>query len=147
MRIYMTEPDRIYVSTMNKKTIERIDRDKFLGLNLSDCTRSDLYLFAMAYGQDDPSELIGKKEGLTLEKSISDRLIAIQYALYIYNNNLIKDENLQLITDKNKVFELCCKCANTGFAIIESFLSRKEEDVIQDLFIELDKLYENNVEK
>lgn len=142
----MNEPDRIYVSSNNKKTIDNIDHNKFLGLNLSECTRSDLFLFAMSYGQDNPSELNGKKEGLTLEKSITDRLYAIQYALYISSNNLKENDDLQSITDKTKVFDLSSRCANTGFAIIDSFLSRHEEEVIQDMLIELDELYKDNVE-
>lgn len=138
-------PDRLNYSTKANQLIEKIDEINYMGLGIKSITRSDLFLFAMSLGVESESPTEVKTPytgGLILEKSINGKTKSSMYAQFIF---MLKDpENeLDAIADKGKVFKTAEQYANTGFEFIADYLdNKKSEDLVWDLFLELDKQYE-----
>lgn len=79
---------------------------------------------------------------MILEKSIDSKTQASMYAQFI---SLLSDPDNELdsIADKSQVYKMAEQYANTGFEIIaDYFENKKQEDLLWDLFIELDTQYE-----
>jgi hypothetical protein len=138
-------PDRLNYSTKAKQLIEKIDEENYLGLGNKGITRSELFLFAMSLGVESESPTEVKNPytgGLVLDKSIDGKTQASMYAQFI---SLLKDpENeLDTIAKKSEVYKMAEQYANTGFEYIADYLAKKKpEDLVWDLFLELDKQYE-----
>lgn len=135
------EPSVLNISGDAKKIIERIDKEKFLGLNNSETSRTDLFLFAMALGLETGIQMpLTNKESLTR----SSYLIKEQALLYSAFINKIEDKNdIEECTNKNKVFEMAEKYANTGFDLIKTMMDTKPEQTnMLEMIVELDEKYE-----
>lgn len=133
-------PDRINITQSAKKTIEKIDESNYLGLGKQSISRSELFLFAMALGVDTSPTKLDNVNGLILEKSFGGQMQALLYALFI--DKKTNEGTLDLITDKELVYNLAQEYANTGFDILDDYIQKKkDEDLIWDLIDELDKQY------
>ena len=54
------------ISKDAKEIIDKIDKERFLGLNNPETSRTDLFLFAMALGLETDTKIpLSNKEGLT----------------------------------------------------------------------------------
>jgi hypothetical protein len=139
-------PDRLEYSVKANKLIEKLDEENYMGLGTKSITRSALFLFAMTLGVESksPTELKNKYSGgLVLDKSIDGKTQALMYAEYI--SSLKDPENeLDAIANKADVYKMAEQYANTGFEIIaDYFENKKAEELVWDLFLELDKQYED----
>lgn len=138
-------PDRLNYSTKAKLLLEKIDEVNYMGLGLKGITRSELFLFAMSLGVESKTktEVVNPYTGgLVLDKSIDSRTQASMYSLFI---SLLNDPNNELdtISDKSQVYKMAEQYANTGFQIIaDYFNNKKPDDLVWDLFLELDSQYE-----
>jgi len=142
-------PDRLNYSTKAKQLIERIDEENYLGLGNKGITRSELFLFAMSLGIESKSQTEVKNPyagGLILEKSIDSKTRSLMYSQFILS--LIDPENeLDIISDKAQVYKMAEQYANTGFEIIDDYMdNNKPEDLVWDLFLELDEQYEKMIQ-
>ena len=138
-------PDRLNYSTKAKRLLEKVDEENYLGLGLKGITRSELFLFAMSLGVETKTktDIVNPYAGgLILEKSIDSKTKALMYAQYIVS---LKDPDNELdsIGEKSHVYKTAEQYANTGFEIIaDYFNTKKPEDLVWDLFLELDTQYE-----
>lgn len=138
------KPDRLNCSRRAKELIDRIDESNFMLLGRS-ITRSELFSFALSLGIETgimtPIDNI-YQGGLILEKSIDIRTKTLIYSQFIYSFKDI-DENLDSITNKSLVFNMAEQYANTGFSIIADYFDNsKEQDLMLELFVELDEKFE-----
>ncbi len=138
-------PDRLYISTKSKELIDKLDESNYFGLGKSTINRSELFLFAMALGIELDIETQFTNPypgGLILEKSIDNKTIAIMYSECI-NTLSDPDNELDLITDKGRLYKLAEHLANTGFEVIDDYVkTKKPTELLLDLLIELDEQYE-----
>jgi hypothetical protein len=138
-------PDRLNYSTKAKQLLEKIDEANYMGLGLKSTSRSELFVFAMALGVESKTrtEVVNPYTGgLVLDKSIDSKTRALMYSQFI---SLLKDPDNELdaITDKGHVYKMAEQYANTGFKILADYFDRKKpEDLVWDLFLELDSQYE-----
>lgn len=145
MQMASKSPDRINISKRARDLIAHIDKTHYFGLHDSVTSRSELFSFAMAIGVETvPTKLENVYSGgLVLEKSIESKTKALMYALFI--NNLDSD-NLDKITQKDAVYTMAQEYANTGFEIIEDYMTKKKDiDLIWDIIEELDKQYDKSL--
>ena len=137
-------PDRLNYSTNAKKTLEKIDEINYMGLGKV-ITRSELFLFAMSLGIeiDVKTEVVNPYSGgLILEKSIDSKTTAAMYSQFISQLKEL-DCELDSITDKGQVYNMAEQYANTGFEILADYFdNKKPEDLMWDMFLELDKQYD-----
>lgn len=143
-------PDRLNYSTQAKQLIEKIDEIDYMGLGTKSITRSELFLFAMSLGVESKTKtkiVNAYTGGLVLDKSIDNRTKASMYSLFI---SLLEDPSNELdkTTDKTEIYKMAEQYANTGFEIIEDYYdNKKDEDLLWDLFLELDSQYEDIKQK
>lgn len=131
------------VSGDAKRTIEKIDSAKLLNLDNKNCSRMELFLFALA---------LGVESGIETELSKTDTLVRAEYLntkneAYLYSvfiSELPDGGNLDNINDIGKVFGKAQRYANTGFKILEGMMEKAENVVQLELLQELDELYEKN---
>jgi len=99
----------------------------------------------MAIGSDTiPTKLENTYPGgLVLEKSIDSHTKALMYALFINN---LKNLDIDEISKKDAVYHMAQEFANTGFEVIEDYMSKKKDkDLLWYLLDELDAQYQNEV--
>lgn len=128
------------ISKDAKEIIDKIDKERFLGLNNPETSRTDLFLFAMALGLETDTKIpLSNKEGLTRTSYlIKDE--ALLYSVFI--DKMVDKNNLEECTEKNKVFELAEEYANTGFDLIKNMMDTKSEQInMLEMIEELDNKY------
>ncbi len=132
-------PDRIYVSKRVRLMLDDMKESNYFGLSDHRVTRSELFLFAIALGMDVPKSKLESKESLVLENAIGAQTKASMYALFI---DSAECDNIDSVADKGKVYSLAEEYANTGFSILEDYISRcKDEALIWTLIQEMDEQY------
>jgi hypothetical protein len=139
-------PDRLSTTKKAKLIIDKIDQKKYLGLESSSTTRSELFSFAMSLGIESVRTKLDNINpgGLVLDPSIDSRTKSIIYAFYIYN--LSSNSNLDEVTNKENVYNMAQEYANTGFENLDDYiLTKKDSDLIWDLLGELDNQFDINV--
>lgn len=123
-----------------KQTIERIDSTKLLNLDNKNCTRMELFLFALALGLESGIETeLNKTETLVRGEYINTRNEAFLYSVYLAE--LVSDKELETIEDIGKVYGKAQRYANTGFKLINDMFEKSEEVVRLELLKELDDMY------
>lgn len=137
-------PDRLYNSTEANKIIAEIDNNNLLGLNKSNVTRAKLFMFAMSLGIETnivtPLKNI-YQGGFIRSESIDPQANALLHAFYLstFSNPY---EEIDMITNKQNAFKLAEEYANTGFKIMEDYLTQNEEHLILSLLEEIQEGYE-----
>ena len=138
-------PDRLNCSNNAFQLLEKIDNANYMGLDKGMITRSEVFLFAMSLGVESKTknEITSTHQGgLILEKSIDSKTRASIYSQYIISLKEPSNE-LDEILKKDKVFKLAEQYANAGFEMIAYYFENKEpEELVIDLFLELDSQYE-----
>lgn len=137
-------PDRLYVSTKAKELVDRLDELDYFGLGKVTINRSELFLFAMALGAEVGMEtqvVNPYTGGFVLDKSIDSKTQAVMCAQYLASFS-DPEKELDNIMDKGRVYKMAEQYANTGFKIIEDYIeNKKANDLVIDLFLELDDQY------
>lgn len=138
-------PDRIYLSRHAAEVVARLREANYMELNEGAANRSEIFLFAMAFGAGSvPTKLDGLNEGgWVLEKSIESQTRALMYALFI---SKLEGGELDEIMDKGRVYAMAQEYANTGFEVLENFLdTKKDGEAVWDILADLDRLYTENL--
>ncbi len=131
----MSEQDRLYV---DKEKIEFIRGINKTHDYLKFENQKDLFMYAMALGINCPSNFTSKKEGLFLEKDMNYEDMAILYSVALNEVQQIEE-----LTDKEKVYTIVQNMANTGFSFIEKHIENNSfENLTMKLLLELDEKYE-----
>ncbi len=125
-----------------KKTIERIDSSQLLSLDTKNCSRMELFLFAMALGIECGIESdLTKTETLVRGEYINTKNEAYLYSTYI--GDMDNTDDLDVLNNVGKVYSKAQKYANTGFKLINGYFEKAEEVVRLELLKELDEAYKN----
>lgn len=120
--------------------VEIIDETKYLGLNLPDTSRLDLYLYAMALGKGYGSKL-SKKDSFVRSEYLKTKLEALPLIVSL-TLGVCEDENLDDCLDKNNIYNNADECANSGFKIIKDMIENTSgENIELRLTAELDEIY------
>lgn len=129
-----------------KKTIERIDSSQLLSLDTKNCSRMELFLFAMALGIECGIESdLTKTETLVRGEYINTKNEAYLYSTYI--GDMDNTDDLDVLNNVGKVYSKAQKYANTGFKLINGYFEKAEEVVRLELLKELDEAYKNIEDK
>jgi len=131
--------DRLSIDNrVNDKVIPMIDEMKFLGLDKSNSERIELFIFAMALGVKEKKRTpLKSQHGFILEKSIRSMDGAMSNIVSLLVDEVRKSKEEDHIDDKDYAFRVAEEYANTGFSIIESWLtSKKDEETMQYSLIE-----------
>lgn len=129
------------ISVKNKNGILKdIDRQNYF--QLGSVTRTQLYNFALALGyhRGYPSDLDGGKESFIREEYVKDSNQRFYYSAIYFAVN--EKNGIEDITDREKVFPLMDKYANTGFSIISDYMSKYADNALAlKLIAEMDEMY------
>lgn len=108
------------------------------------CTRMELFLFAMSLGIDSGIETnLMKTDTLVRGEYINTKHEAYLYSTFIYE---ISDEGeLDNISDINQVYGKAQRYANTGFKLIDDMLEKSESIVQLELLQELNDMYDKYI--
>ena len=138
--------DRLYVEKEVKENlIPKLDDKKIFNLDKTHIERIELFLYAMSLGLKE-NELCEVKhsDGLIREASIQPEQMSLITSLLACK--LIKENEIDAITDKEKIYSLAQNYANKGFLIIkgyvEDYSKEREEELIWSLLSDLDDKYE-----
>lgn len=136
------DPSTLYVTKEAKKLIDKIDENGFLGLNISNTNRTELFIFASALGLEvDMQTKLDIKDSLIRSSYLETKDEALFYSSFI--NNIKDEENLEECVSKNQVFSQIEKYANTGFNLLKGMMeSKNEEAAIFERIKILDEKYE-----
>jgi hypothetical protein len=127
------EPDRIYIDVKVRDILEKMKKHNYLDFD----NNKDIFLYAMALGSDLPTQISGKKDGFFLNKDLN-----VENEAMIYSTVLSELENIEDVTNKNMVYDVVQRMANTGFKIIEESLGNGSiENIEKRLLAELDEKY------
>ena len=131
------------ISVKNKNGILRkIDGEHYFGLGLDDCSRLDLYSFMVALGVANgyPSDFDGAKDSLVREEYVLNNNVRYAFsAIFFYDNK----DKVEEITDKDKVFALADKYANTGFSVMTDYINEcSQNHLAMKLLADMDNMYE-----
>ncbi|MGN8633065.1 hypothetical protein ACTNEW_16165 [Blautia sp. HCP3S3_G3] len=123
-----------------KKTIEKIDSSHLLSLDTKNCSRMDLFLFAMALGIESGIETdLSKPETLVRGEYINTKNEAFLYSTFI--GDMEDTNDLDQLNDVGNIYSKAQKYANTGFKLIDDYFEKAEEIVRLELLQELDDAY------
>lgn len=132
------------ISSKNKKGIlNDIDKQNYFCL-ASPTSRLDLYNFMLALGYNNglPTELESAKESLIREEYVNNQRF-IYSAVYFTAHESGCIENIEEITNVDKIFLLMDKYANTGFSVITDYMRDLGEMALAyKLIPEMDEMYE-----
>lgn len=125
-----------------KLIIEKIDDSKLLNLDNKNCTRMELFLFALSLGVESGIETdLTKTETLVRTEYINTKSEAFIYSTFIAD--LAFEEELEKIDDTKQVYGKSQRYANTGFKLINEMFEKPESVIQLELLRELDEIYES----
>ncbi len=131
------------ISSKNKNGIlQKLDDDRYFGLNINNCSRLDLFSFMVALGFEGgyPSEFDGSKESLVREEYAKTNNICYAFSALYFNDN---KEKVEEITDRDKVFALADRYANTGFSVMSDYINEYSPYALaMKLIADMDNMYE-----
>ncbi len=125
--------------------IENIEKTKYFQLQKGAATRTDLYCFAIAL-----SEMEGK-EPAPIQNAVTS-FVRTEYLTNcepflscLYYDKVLKDnpDAIDDICNRDEVYNLAEKCANTGFGILKEWTEQLDEEALfYKLLSYMDKKYE-----
>lgn len=131
------------ISSKNKNGIlQKLDDDRYFGLNINNCSRLDLFSFMVALGFESgyPSEFDGSKESLVREEYAKTNNICYAFSALYFNDN---KEKVEEITDRDRVFALADRYANTGFSVMSDYINEYSPYALaMKLIADMDNMYE-----
>lgn len=127
--------------------IEDIEKKKYFQLHKNAATRTDLYCFAIALGEMEGKEPIPiQNVGAAKSFVRTEFLTNVEPLLScLYYEKVLKEkpENIDDICNRDDVYNLAEKCANTGFGILKEWTEHiDEETLLYKLIGYMDKRYE-----
>lgn len=132
--------------TYNNGFIEDIEKRKYFQLHKNAASRTDLYCFAIAL-----SEMEGKEPTSIQNVGAAESFVRTEYLTNVepllsclYYDKELKDkpENIDDLCNRDEVYNLAEKCANTGFGILKEWAEQiDEETLFYKLISYMDKRY------
>lgn len=123
-----------------KKTIEKIDSSHLLSLDTKNCSRMELFLFAMALGVESGIETdLSKSDTLVRGEYINTKNEAFLYSTFI--GDMDDTDDLDQLNNLGNIYFKAQRYANTGFKLIDNYFEKAEEIVRLELLQELDDAY------
>ena len=114
--------------------IETIEKTKYFQLHKNAATRTDLYCFAIAL-----CEMEGKEPTPISTVGASKTIVRTEFLTNVepllsclYYDKELKDnpDRIDDICNRDEVYNLAEKCANTGFGILKEYTEKLEEDTL-----------------
>ncbi len=131
------------ISSKNKNGIlQKLDDERYFCLHQSACSRLDLFSFMVALGFESgyASDFTGSQESLVREEYAKTNNICYAFSALYFNEN---KEKVEEIADKDKVFSLADKYANTGFSVMSDFMKDFSSHALaMKLLTDIDKMYD-----
>lgn len=129
------------ISEDAKRIKDRIESTKFLNLDNKNCSRLDLFLFALALGVESGTETeLVKADSFVRGEYLHTKEEAFLYSIFI--SDLDAEMDLEKVNDLNLVYNKAQRYANTGFKLIEGYFEKPENVVQLQLLQELNEEYE-----
>lgn len=131
--------------------IKEIENTKYFQLQKNPTTRTDLYCFAIALcameGKDPtPIQSVGPATTLVRTEFLTNCepiLSSVFFEQYLKNN----PDKIDDICNRDEVYNLAEKCANTGFGILKEYIeSMDEETLFYKLIQYMDNKYNEIIE-
>lgn len=126
--------------------IDDIEKRKYFQLHKNAASRTDLYCFAIALGEMEGKEPTSIQNG-------SSTFVRTEYLTNVepllsslYFDKKLKDklDNIDEICNRDEVYNLAEKCANTGFGILKEWTEHLDEETLfYKLISYMDKEYDN----
>lgn len=132
--------------------IEDIENRKYFQLHKNAATRTDLYCFAIALCEMEGKEptaisTVGASKSIVRTEFLTnvEPLLSCLYYDKVLKNN---PEAIDSICDRDEVYNLAEKCANTGFGILKDWTEHiDEETLFYKLIGYMDKKYEEIIDE
>lgn len=127
--------------------IEAIEKSKYFQLNKNAASRTDLYCFAIALCEMDgkdptPISTVGASKSIVRTEFLTNVEPLLSC---LYYDKELKDEpdRIDDICNRDEVYNLAEKCANTGFGILKEYSEHLDEETLfYKLISYMDKRYE-----
>ena len=127
--------------------IEDIEKTKYFQLHKNAASRTDLYCFAIALAEmegKEPSPISSVGAGKSIVRT--EFLTNVEPLLScLFYDKVLKDhpEEIDEICNRDEVYNLAEKCANTGFGILKDWTEHLDEETwFYKLIGYMDKTYE-----
>ena len=127
--------------------IEDIEKSKYFQLNKNATTRTDLYCFAIAL-----CEMEGKEPTSIQTVGNTNTFVRTEFLANVepffsclYYDKVLKDkpEDIDELCNKDEVYNLAEKCANTGFGVLKDWIENMDDETLfYKLLSYMDKRYE-----
>lgn len=132
--------------------IEDIENRKYFQLHKNAATRTDLYCFAIAL-----CEMEGKEPTAISTVGASKSIVRTEFLTNVepllsclYYDKVLKDdpEAIDGICDRDEVYNIAEKCANTGFGILKDWVEHLDEETLfYKLIGYMDKKYDEIIDE
>ena len=127
--------------------IEDIEKTKYFQLHKNATTRTDLYCFAIALAEMEdkeptPISTVGAGKSIVRTEFLSNVEPLLSC---LYYDKVLKEhpEQIYEIFNRDEVYNLAEKCANTGFGILKEWTEQLDEETLfYKLIGYMDKKYE-----
>lgn len=127
--------------------IENIEKAKYFQLHKNATSRTDLYCFAIALCEMErkeptPISTVGAVKSIVRTEFLTNVEPLLSC---LYYDKELKDnpENIDSICNRDEVYSLAEKCANTGFGILKEYVEHLDEETLfYKLMSYMDKRYE-----
>ena len=97
-------------------------------------------MVALGFEGGYPSEFDGSKESLVREEYAKTNNICYAFSALYFNDN---KEKVEEITDRDKVFALADRYANTGFSVMSDYINEYSPYALaMKLIADMDNMYE-----
>lgn len=133
---------------LKDSVVQSIDDEHYMELQSSSTPRLDLFLYALALGKNNPTD-IQKKDTFVRNEYLAKNVEAIAMLVAIAYAHKKNFENLEDVLDEKKIGQLADSCANTGFKIIDGDMKENYngDNGYLKMISDLDDLYEKNIGK
>lgn len=127
--------------------IENIEKTKYFQLHKNAATRTDLYCFAIAICEMEgkeptPISSVGATKSIVRTEFLTS-VEPLLSCLYYDKELKANPENIDNICNRDEVYNLAEKCANTGFGILKEYTEHLDEETLfYKLISYMDKKYE-----
>lgn len=131
---------------LKDSVVQSIDDEHYMELQSSSTPRLDLYLYALALGKNNPTD-IQKKDSFVRNEYLAKNVEAIAMLVAITYAHKKDFENLEEVLDEKRIGQLADSCANTGFKIIDGDMQENYngDNGYLKMISDLDDLYEKNI--
>lgn len=127
--------------------IEDIEKRKYFQLHNNSATRADLFCFAIALGEMEgreptPIQNVGATKSFVRTEYLTN--VEPMFSCLYYNKELEDNpDKIDDICNRDEVYNLAEKCANTGFGILKEYTEKLDEETLfYKLITYMDKKYE-----